>query len=132
MRVGLSNREAGYLAQHLLDARLVQIPVHLGAWAMHGRAFRPIQHTKLDGGMIRRYATQPTQCVRFTRQGAFANAADAGIAAHFANGRRRRREQHGGRTRSRRGRSSLDTRMPPTDHDRMHAATPHAKEAKVW
>ncbi len=72
------------------DGRLhrlaVELAVGLGARALNGRAFAPVEHAELDAGGIGDPAHQAVQRVDLAHQMALAEAANGRIAGHLADG----------------------------------------------
>jgi hypothetical protein len=60
--------------------------VCLGARRLHRRAFRAIQHSKLDAGCVCRQAHQPAQSIDLARDLSLAQTPDSRIAAHLGYG----------------------------------------------
>ena len=63
----------------------VYISVHLCSWPLHCRSFRLVQYFELYTAQVCESANEASHSVNFSHQGAFANATDARVAAHFSN-----------------------------------------------
>ena len=60
-------------------------PVALGARAPHGRSFRAVEHTELNGRCVRHLARVTAQRVNLADYLPFGNSADGRIAAHLGD-----------------------------------------------
>ena len=104
-----------------LGQELVGLLVALGAGAVHGRAFAPVEQPELDGRGVGDDPHRAAQGVDLADNLTLGDAADRRIAAHLpdrvAVHRQKRRAQ--AHPRGRQGR--LDAGMPSPDHDNVES-----------
>ena len=77
----------------LLHRLPVKLAVGLRAGTADGGSLGAVKQAKLDAGLIGGTAHHPVECIDFAHQMAFAQAANSGIAGHFADGRGLVRQQ---------------------------------------
>ena len=70
--------------QHLTDGGFIKDAVRLCARGSNRRTFAGIQAAELDAGFVGCQRHRATECVEFTHEMAFADAADGGIARHLS------------------------------------------------
>ena len=68
------------------DGCLVEDAVCLGAGGTHRRPLAAVEDAELDAGLVGGCGHGSTQCIHLLDQMSFADAADAGVAAHLAQG----------------------------------------------
>ena len=78
--------QVGIVKERVLHGVPVEFPVCLGAWASNCGAFPAVEHAELDAGGVGNFAHNAIERVDFPDQMAFAEAADGGVARHFADG----------------------------------------------
>jgi len=113
----LEQPEVGLVLQHLADRRLVQDAVGLGTCGAHGRALGAVEDAELDAALVGGQRHRAAERVHFLDEMAFADAANAGVAAHLAQGfnivgQQQRLAAHAGS-----GQRCLGAGMAATDND---------------
>ena len=113
---GGQDLEVRLLGQQGLDRLAIELAVGLGAGAADGRALGKIEHPELDAAAVDRPGHDAVEGVDLAHQVALGEAADGGIAGHFADlGRIVGHQQGpGAEARSRRGR--FGPRVTAADH----------------
>ena len=113
---GGQDLEVRLLGQQGLDRLAIELAVGLGAGAADGRALGKIEHPELDAAAVDRPGHDAVEGVDLPHQMALGEAADGGIAGHFADlGRIVGHQQGpGAEARSRSGR--FGPRVTAADH----------------
>jgi hypothetical protein len=91
------------------------------------RPFRPVEHSELNHGPVRRATHHPAQGIDFTDHRALGNPADRGIAGHLANRLEILRHQQGAGTEACSRVRCLSPGVATSDDD--HIVRLHAGEA---
>ena len=113
----LEQPQVGLVLQRAAHGGLVQNAVGLGAGGAHGRAFAGIQNPELDARLVGGQRHHAAQRVHLFDQVAFANAADAGVAAHLAQGLDVVGQQQSLAAHAGRGQGSLGSGVAAADND---------------
>jgi hypothetical protein len=69
-----------------LGGELVLFLIALSSGRVHGRAFGPIQHAKLDPGLVGEQTHDAAKCIDFADDLSLGHSADGRIAGHLRDG----------------------------------------------
>ena len=81
----LPDVQVGRLIEHVAPGPDVFLTVALGAWAPHGRTFRAVEHTELEGATVGHDAHHAAERVHLAYNLTFGDTADGRIATHLRN-----------------------------------------------
>lgn len=95
LHAALENLQVGRGRQLLAHRLPVPVPVRLGPRAPHGRPLAGVQDLEMDARLVNDPPHDAVQGVDFPDQVAFANAANRGVAGHFAHRLHLLGDQHG-------------------------------------
>ena len=123
-------RQVRRLGQLRLHGFPIQASVDLAAWSPNGGALGPVQQSELDARGVRQTAHDPVHGVDLTHEMPLAQAADSGVAGHFADGLQLLGQKQGSGPRARRGGGGFTAGVAAADDDddeRMVACGDHAR-----
>ena len=115
----LPDVEVGRVLQHLAPCPDELVAVALGAGAPHGRAFRAVQQTELDGCLVGHSSCPSAQSVYFANDLPLGYAADGRIATHLTNLIHIHRDETGARAQVGRGGGGFASGVAGAYHDNV-------------
>ena len=125
--LGLLQRQVRLVLADPLHVVLVRCAVSLGARGMHRRAFRAVQHPKLNARAVNAAAHFAAQRVNLAHQLAFRHASDGGVTRHLADGVQLHAGHQDAPSHAGARQRGLDARMARSDHDYVKITVCHTR-----
>ncbi len=116
----------------VLHGAPVELAVGLGARPLNGGALAAVEHPELDAGRVGGAPHHAVERVDLAHQMALAQAADGGVARHFANGGEAMGDERGRGARARGRRRGFTARMSAADHHdvKLHLMPSHSRATR--